>query len=343
MARLSESMSEPKRIMTMAENKSDLDRELSDIKKEVIEGRNLVIKTDNLLKNLHAELKTVSKRQEEFEKRKLFSSGVAYVLFAVLAGVAAVLVSNARVSSAGADKDRDSKTIAQLTKAIEDAKKVEAERLAGTARAYDVYRQMTERPGDERLQGVEAFSKMDMRQVSALEKAALKDRAELLRNEIGQAAFERGKQAFRRNDMGAAVKELSRFMAMNPTKNDASEAAFFLGTAYNQLRQHDKAVQYLQMFVSSEKKAKTRDYAMLLLSQSYEQSGSAEKAAEVAREALGTYPGSEYLPQLKGRLSAAKRTLAAGSATAAPAAATAAPAAAPVVAKPAAVVPAPAK
>lgn len=313
----------------MSDGKVEVDKELGEIKREVIESRNLVIKTDNLLKNLHAELKSVSKRQEEFEKRKMVSSGVAYVLFAVMAVGAALLISQARVSSAASDKERADKTILDLTQKLETEKKVSTERQAAASRAFEVYRMMTERPGDERLQGVDAFGKMNMDQLSALEKAALKDRAESLRVEIGQAAFERGKLAFRRNDMGETVKELSRFMAMNPNKDDAADASFFLGCAYNSLRQHDKAVQYLSSFVENDKKSRNRDYAMLLLAQSYEQTGALQKAIDTARDAIGTYPNSEFVGGLKVRLSSAKRALSAGSgAPTVPAAATA-PAAAP--------------
>lgn len=328
MARVTESVSEPKRIMSMADNKPDLDRELTEIKREVIEGRNLVIKTDNLLKNLHAELKAVSKRQEEFEKRKLISSGVAYVVFAALAVTGAILVSQARVSAAGVDKDRYEKTIAELTLKLDETRKDATERQAAATRAFDVYRLMTERPGDERLQGVEQFAKMEMSRVSALEKQALKDRAEALRNEIGQSALERGKQAFRRNDMAGTVKELSRFMAMNPNPSDRGDAAFFLGVAHNQLRQYEKAAEHLGYFVQENKRSKNRDYAMLLLAHSYEQTGALDKAAEITRDALGTYPNSEFGGQLRGRLSSIKRAQA-GTNVAAAAAPAAAPAAVP--------------
>lgn len=311
----------------MAESKTDLDKELSDIKKEVIEGRNLVIKTDNLLKNLHAELKAVSKKQEEFERRKLISSGAAYVLFAVMAIIGAILVSNARVAAAGQEKERFEKTISELTTKLDELKKAEAARVTAQAHAHEVYREMTERPGDERLKGVELFAKMSVEGLSALEKAALKDRAEGLRAEIGQTAFERGKQAFRRNEMGEVVKELSRFLAMNPSPADTADASFFLGVAYNQLRQHDKAVPLLANFIELDKRSKSRDYAMLLLAQSYEQTGSLDKAAETAREALATYPASQFAPQLRGRLSSAKRAQNQAGADVAAAASQAAPAA----------------
>ncbi|MBX5483875.1 MAG: tetratricopeptide repeat protein [Myxococcaceae bacterium] len=293
----------------MPENKSDLDRELGDLKKEIIESRNLVIKTDNLLKNLHAELKAVGKRQEEFEKRRIVSSATAYVLFALLAGAAAVLISNARVASAAADKERDQKTIEQLSKTIAEARAAEAARKAAAGQAFEVYRQMTQLPGDERLKGVEAYARMEMTHVSPLEKQALKDRAEALREEIGQAAFERGKQAFRRADMDGTIQELTRFMAMNPRPEDAGDASFFLGCAYHQQRKFEQAAQYLSAFVTADKKSRNRDYAMLLLSQAYEQTGALQKAADVAREAIATYPNSEYQSQLRARLGAAKRAI----------------------------------
>src|SRR3954466_9648028 len=87
----------------MANEQSD--KALEDIRREVIEGRNLVIKTDNQLKTLHAELKLVGKRQEDFQRRQWISSAVAYAVFAALCVAGAVMVSNARTASAGADRD----------------------------------------------------------------------------------------------------------------------------------------------------------------------------------------------------------------------------------------------
>src|SRR5881296_3449087 len=65
------------------------DGDLSTLRKELIEARNLVIKTDNLLKNLHAELKQMGRKQELFEKRHMMTSVAAYFLFAALATLGA--------------------------------------------------------------------------------------------------------------------------------------------------------------------------------------------------------------------------------------------------------------
>lgn len=325
------------RKMTMANDNTPTDaRELSEIRREVIESRNLVIKTDNLLKNLHAELKMVGKRQEDFQRKTWFSSGVAYVLFVALAITGAVAVSSARSAAANAERERLEKAVVDLTATL-DKQRAEASSAQLAARAAnEVYRMMTTLPGDERMKGIDALVKLDQAKLSPLEKLALTDRAELLRNEIGQAAFERGKQAFARNEFSATVNELGRFLAMNPRPEDASEALFRLGIAYNQLRKHEQAVTHLTRFITEDRRNKKRDYAMLMLAQSLQETQAYDKAADVVRDALATYPSSEFAPQFRGRLATVKR-LAAGGTAEAPAAGEVRPAAA---AAPAAAAPA---
>ncbi|MFB1479117.1 tol-pal system YbgF family protein [Corallococcus sp. RDP092CA] len=313
--------------------KTDLEKELAELRREVIESRNLVIKTDNLLKNLHAEVKAVGKRHEDFQKRQWLSSAVAYALFTVLAVGGAVLVNSARSSSNTNERERLEKQVADLSTQLEKQRADTTAHLTSQRAANEVYKMMTTLPGDERLKGIDALVKLDTSKLSSLERQALNDRAAILRRETGDAAFERGKLAFRRNEMSAVVAELSRFLAMNPAEAEALDASFFLGTAYNQLRQHDKAVPLLARFVEGDKKSKTRDYAMLLLAQSYQETGAFDKAADTVRDALATYPATQYLAQFRGRLSSAKRAAAGGAdAAAVPAAApAAAPQAAPAV------------
>lgn len=309
----------PVRKISMAEtttSKSDLDKGFDDIKREVIEGRNLIIKTDNLLKTLHSELKAVGKQQEEAKKRQWVGSAVAYAIIAILCVTGAVLVSNARTASAGADRERLEKQVTELQQTIDKQKAQLAAREQASAEAQKVYTLMTTLPGDERLKGVDALMKLDVSLVSSLEKKALDDRAALLRSEIGQAAFERGKSAFRRTDMAGTIAELSRFLAMNPPAEDLLDASFFLGAALHQQKKHADAVPHLQRFVTGDKRSKQRDYGMLLLAGSLEATGQYDKGADVAREAIGNYPNSEFLNALKNRLSAIKRAASGGAPTA---------------------------
>ena len=291
------------------EPRSEFEKELSDIRREVIESRNLVIKTDNLLKSLHAELKGVGKRQEEFQKRLWISSAASYLIFAALAVLGAVLVSSGMNKFLRRDSERLEKSLGEATAQIEKHRRDADSALAASRTANEAYRQMSTLSGEDRLTGIDSLGKVNLAQLSPLERQAVTDRAELLRREIGQAALERGKVAFRKNDMKGAIAELTRFMSLNPSKQESLEASYYLGAAYHQTHRHEQAIPLLSRFVAEERKAKTRDYAQLLLAQSYEQSGKLDQALGTIRDALATYPNSELAPQMRARLGAVKRAM----------------------------------
>ncbi len=307
-----------------------LEKALEDIRREAIESRNLVIKTDNQLKTLHAELKLISKHNEDFQRRWWVGSAAAYVGFAVLCAVGAYLIAGAKASGDKAERQRLEKQLTDANAVAEKAKADAAAQASQDRSAAEVYRMMTTLSGDDRLKGIDALAKLDQAKLTPFAKQVLLDRANALKHEVGAGALERGKAAFRKQDYPGAVAELSRFMAMGPNDEDALEASWFLGNALVQVHKNAEAVPYLTRYVQGDHRAKNRDFAMWLLVQALDTTGQRDKAIEVAREALGTYPASDFAPALRARL--------APKGTAAPAPA---PAAAPAPAVPAKVAPAP--
>lgn len=281
---------------------TETDKGLDDIRREVIESRNLVIKTDNLLKNLHAELKVVGKRQEDFAKRQWVSSAVTYLGFLALCVAGAVLVSNARVGAVVADRDKLEKQVAELDRQVERLKSEGAVAAAAEQRAAEVYKQMTTLTGDDRLRAIDALGKLDLSKISPFAQRALQDRAALLRKEIGGGMLERGMKAYHRNEWAAASDELSRFLALSPPEDDANEALYAVGYSLFQQRKHDQALPVLQKYVAGPKTLKNRDYAMVMLTQVYDSLGQKDKAVETSRDAVVQYPNSEFLNLFRNRL-----------------------------------------
>ncbi|MBL8949641.1 MAG: outer membrane protein assembly factor BamD [Myxococcaceae bacterium] len=314
---------------------TDTDKGLDDIRREVIESRNLVIKTDNLLKNLHAELKVVGKRQEDFAKRQWISSAVTYLGFLALCIAAGIFISNARVGAVAADRDKLEKQVAELTANVDRLKQEAQVAAAAEQRAAEVYKQMTTLTGDERLKAIDALAKLDTAKVSPFAQRALQDRAALLRKEIGGGMFDRGIKAYHRNEWSNAIDELTRFLALQPSEDDANEATYALGYALFQQKKYDTALPHLQRYVAGSKGLKNHDYAMVMLTITYDQVGQKEKSIETAREGLNQHPNSEFGGQFRGRLKRAENEKAAGApAGAAPAPPAPAPAAQPAAAAP---------
>src|SRR6516164_9872270 len=75
----------------------EVDEELREIKREIIESRGLVIKTNNLTNALSADIKSIAKRQQTYERRISWNSAVAYVVFVVVVFAALKLAWDARV------------------------------------------------------------------------------------------------------------------------------------------------------------------------------------------------------------------------------------------------------
>ncbi len=278
------------------------DRDISDLRREVIESRNLVIKTDNLLKNLHAELKQMGRKQELFEKRHMMTSVAAYFLFAAIATLGAFSFARSEIRGAREEAVANEGKVKQLTQDVEALRRAEVSRREASekaARAYDLLGSEKEGPGQ--TLAMDQALHLDRQLLSRMEAKALDDRSAGLKARIAQLALERGNAAFRRNDWTAAAQELTRYVELEKHVEE-NMVWFRLGNAYTQAREHAKAIPPLETFLKSAGGTKTAQYAGYLLGTAYEDTGNGDKARQVYERALGLYPGSEFAPMIRARL-----------------------------------------
>jgi tetratricopeptide (TPR) repeat protein len=153
----------------------------------------------------------------------------------------------------------------------------------------------------------------------------LLDKAEQLKKEIGALAFERGKQAMRRQEFAVAIPALTQFIDLKPPESEMLEASLLLGNALVQTRSHAAAVEHLQRYVAASKRGRSREFAQLLLVQALDATNARDEAAKVAREALDGNPGGEFASNFRNRLSRRVSQTDANVAPSSPAAASASP------------------
>src|SRR4029453_9564530 len=96
----------------------DFSDELREIKREIVESRGLIIKTNNLTNALAADLKSISKRQMSNERRAFLNSASANLLFVIVVIGVVKLAWDARVDSVQAEtkgaRDKIAKFEAEL-------------------------------------------------------------------------------------------------------------------------------------------------------------------------------------------------------------------------------------
>lgn len=297
---MSDETSTPPRSVPPSELGQDGD--ISALRREVIEARNLVIKTDNLLKNLHAELKQMGRKHEEQEKRHWMTSVAAYVGFVVLAGAGAIAFANAEVRTARSDAQANEARAAALQKDVEKIKLSEQTRREASEKALRVYDLLgSEKEGPALNQAMTQAMHLDRGQMSALEGKAIDDRAAGMKRQLAEAARSAGEAAFRRQDWKSAAQDLGRYVELEPKVSD-NMIWFHLGSSRIQTKEFQGAVQPLENFLKGTGGTKTAQYAGLLLGQAYEEIGNPNRAREVYTRAESLYPGSDFAPMIRNRL-----------------------------------------
>src|SRR2546430_3295972 len=276
--------------------------EISSLRKEVVEARNLIIKTDNLLKNLHAELKQMGRRHDEQDKRHWATSVTAYIAFVLLAGAGAIAYARAEVRTAREEAQANEARAVALQKDAEKIKVTDQVRRDASEKALRVYDLLaTEKEGPGLNQAMAQAMHLDRSQVSALESKAIDDRAAGMKARLAESALAAGTKAFRQQDWKGVSELLGRYVELEPRVTDA-QVWYHLGSARIQPTEDQGAVVPLENFLKNTGGTKTAQYAGLLLGQAYEETNNPTKAKEAYERAERLYPGSEFAPMIRSRL-----------------------------------------
>ncbi len=298
---MAEETSTPRSVPPPADAGSQ-DGEMALLRKEVIEARNLVIKTDNLLKNLHAELKQMGRKHDEQEKRHWMTSVTAYVAFVILCAVGAIAYARAEVRTAREEAQSNEARAIALQKDAEKIKSADQARHDASEKALRVYELLgSEKEGPALNQAISQALHLDRSQISALEGKAIDDRTAGMKQRMAEMALSAGQGAFRRQDWKGVSEQLGRYVELNPKVEDA-QVWYHLGSARIQTKEYQGAIAPLENFIKSTGGTKTAQYAGLLLGQAYEETGQPAKAVAAYDRAEKLYPGSDFAPAIRNRL-----------------------------------------
>lgn len=280
---------------------TEVGRELAGLRKEIYEARALIIKTDNLLKTFHLELKGVAAKQATYERRHFMGHVAAYVVIGVIAAGSALLYGRLAGQSA---REQAVVMLVEARSKLERAESAEQQAAAtlaardkATAEASTAYDLLVSGDPAKQKQGLERVASIPPANLPQFARKVLETTEGSLRRASAVQAYEAGMADYRRGSTQAALEALERFSghaARLPQDWGVKErklVAYNLGAIYNQMGRHEQAAKALRDYLEKGGPGENTGYAYLLLGDSLQALGrvdEARKAFSAGSQVSGT-------------------------------------------------------
>ena len=269
----------------------ELDEELRDIKREIIESRSLIIKTNNLTNALSADLKTVGKRQQRFERRAFWNSAAANLLFVVVVIAVVKFAWDARVEAVEAETRHAKAQIGKLEQEMKVLQEGQQQRSRAESSAAKFYELM--RSGKKR-ELINAFDNVRKEKLTRAELSFFRDAVEQARGELSLSAYHDGLDNSRAGRWHEAVVAFEEALRFNPGATHAPSAQLNLARGYRRLNRQRDAIPILVKLSEASPDVEILDDAMFLLSECLIDIQAWNDAKNTLRKFIRRYPKSPY-------------------------------------------------
>lgn len=253
--------------------------ELTRLREEVMNTRNLTIKTDNLIKSLGSEIKTIARRHGGQERKLLFNSAVAYVLFVAVIAGGLWLAFRARLDQARAEQalfDR------RATEWKEDITRLNAE----LGRWKQVERELLE---FERLikegkneQAVEAFRELRRVRFAGLLEHLIAE----IKKDVARREHERGVELFHEGNFARADEAFVKSLDYEATPPYLPVLLHYQGMSAVRLKDFPRAAEKLQAALDAGLERKLGGEAQYHLAFAYDRMGEKRTARDLYQRFL---------------------------------------------------------
>jgi TolA-binding protein len=278
----------------------EVDDELRDIKREIIESRGLVIKTNNLTNALSADLKSIAKRQGGYERRISWNSATAYVVFVLVVFVALKFAWDARVDAIRAETEQKTSENERLRKESRETEKRDEDRGRAEQKAaqfYDLVRQ------GKRIELVEGWENLKKEPLTKAEQAMFSDAVERARNELAASSYELGLDKARVQRWAEAASAFEDSLKYKDTSAIAPNVHLGLADAYRHLGRPRDAIPLLtQLADVSAAERELQDDALRLLALCQMDIEAWNEAKNTWRALIRRFPDSHFTPEGKMQL-----------------------------------------
>jgi TolA-binding protein len=266
--------------------------ELRDIKREIVESRGLIIKTNNLTNALAADLKSISKRQIGFERRAFWNSAGANLLFVVVVIGVVKLAWDARIDAVTAETGGAKQKIAKVEKEVEDLRRRADERAKAESEAAAYYELVR---ADRRQEMIDGFESIRQKPLTRAELAFFTDAVERARAELSIKSYQLGLDHMRTGRWHEAAVAFEEAIKQKETASHTPSARLHLARAYRKLNRQRDAIPMLSQLSEASSDKEVMDDATMLLAECLIDIQAWNDAKTTLRSFIHRFPDSPYI------------------------------------------------
>lgn len=278
----------------------EADEEIREIKKEIIESRGLIIKTNNLTNALSADIKSIAKRQGGYERRLTLNSAMAYFLFAAITFGGLKLASDARINEIEATKDSVQREVRELRREVAEQARVVEQRERAAQKAATFYELVRLQ---KRAEVVEGYQALRRERLTDAEAAFFRDIVDRFRGEMSVAAFQSGLDLERTGRFAEAAESFEESVRLRDDASHILQVKFHLAGCYRRLNRHREAIVLLNQILERNPDRDMGDDVYWLLSIVHEELVQWDDARNALRTLMRRYPTSQLVPDSRARIS----------------------------------------
>jgi TolA-binding protein len=277
----------------------EIDEELREIKREIIESRGLVIKTNNLTNALSADIKSIAKRQQGYERRLTWNSATAYVVFVVVVFAALKLAWDARVDQIKAETDQRGADNDRLRKELKDAQKRDEDRARAEARAAQLYELVRQ---GKRTDLIEQWETMKKEPLSRAEAAMFADAVDRAKNELAAQLYQQGMDKVRVQRWQEAASAFEESLKVKEDSAIAPSVRLGLAEAYRHLNRQKDAIPILTQLAENPVDKEVHDDALYMLANCQTDIQAWNEAKNTWRTLIRRFPDSRFGAEARAQL-----------------------------------------
>lgn len=278
---------------------AEVEDELEQIRRELVEVRGLVIKTNHLTNALGADIKTIAKKQQSYERKVSWNGATSYVAFVVVVFVALKFAVDARVDAIEAKYLHLGHEGAKYKEEIDQLKEREKARNDAEMRAHAFY-DLVHQGKDREV--VEAWEGVSKQPITKAERAAFADAVERSRVELSSSTYQHALDKMRLERWQEAATLLESSLRYKVDSPLSPSVKLSLATCYRHLKRLPEATPLLVELTDQSVDKEVQDDALYLLAYTQMDTQAYNDAKNTWRLLLKRFPDSKYAQEGKLRL-----------------------------------------